>query len=181
MSLKEAFEALLRMGKSTGPPAGDPVSVVLLLREPRFPSLEQLRDAASKAFGVSFSSDRAARHSVYVRGAIFTLANVGAHTLSFLFYTKPYGEESPDFGKSMPLETQRRAWAEHKAWIAIDYARGSVDIHSKYVVLARLCTHLYDDNCVGLYLPRENTFVPGQKDAHRQLAKIVAYRDVVVA
>jgi hypothetical protein len=180
MGLKEAFESLLRMGKSTGTPADTPVSMVLLLKEPRFPSLETLREAAAKAFGVSFQATPTARHSVYVQGTIFTMANVGPHTLSFLFYTKPYGEQSPEFGNSMPLESQRKAWAEHKAWMAIDYARGRVDIDSKYVVLARLCTHLYDDNCVGLYLPRENAFVPGRAGAGRQLAKIVAYRDVVV-
>jgi hypothetical protein len=179
MGLKEAFNTLMQMGKPGRKPGPHPVSTVLLLREQRFPTLEQLRQAAARAFRQSFSDDKNSRHCVYQQ-VLFTLARVGPHTLSFFFYTKPYGEDNPQFRKTLPLPSQRQAWAEHTSWIAVDYAKGDVDIDSKYVVLAKLCAELYDANCVGLYLPKERAFVPGEAAARLQLDKIIAHRDVDV-
>lgn len=125
--LKEAVESLLHMGKSKPPQGEDPISLVLLLQQPRFPSLDQLREAAARAFGVTFASDRNSRHSVYQRGVIFTLANVGSHTLSFLSYTQPYcGQE---LAGAMQRTDQRNAWNQHTAWIAVDYAKGEVNLN----------------------------------------------------
>jgi len=184
MGIKEAFKSLLRMGKTGHAPAEDPISIVLLLSESHSRSLEQLREAAGRAFGISFSGDRAARHSVYVRGIIFTLANVGPHKLSFLRMTKPYGAGSAEFQafeKALPLDSQRRAWSEHQAYMAIDYVEGNVDLDSKYVVLAKLCAELCDSNCLGIYLPRENTLVPGLEAARAQLNKIMSYKNVKIS
>jgi hypothetical protein len=89
-------------------------------------------------------------------------------------------EEGRKFERTLPLATQRQAWTEQKGFIAIDYVKGDVDTGSKYVVLARLSAELYDANCVGLYLPRENTLVPGEGAARDQLNKIIAYQEVDV-
>jgi hypothetical protein len=187
MGLKQAFESLLLMGRSSPSESEGPVSIILLLREPLFPTLEQLREAAGRAFGTNFSGERNARHSVYQRGVIFTVANVGAHTLSFLFQTRPYFSYDPqhtrDFEKSLRSAEQRQAFAEHAAYTAIDYVKGEVDIDSKYVVLAKLCAELYNLNCTALYLPftDRGVLVPGDLAARRQLNKIIAYRDVNVS
>ena len=183
MGLRQAFETLLRMEKKDRPAAEDPVSLVLLMFEPHFPTLERLRLVAGRAFGRTFSGERTSRHSVYQRGVIFTIANVGEHTLSFLFQTRPYRDDSEDareFEKSLSRADQRKAWTEHNAFIAIDYVKGSVDVDSKYVVLAKLCAELYDDNCMAIYLPGVNALVPGNAFARQQLNKMIAYRDVDV-
>jgi hypothetical protein len=64
--------------------------------------------------------------------------------------------------------------------MAVDYAKGEVDTDSKYVVLSKLCSRLYDANCTAIYLPGEHTLVPGEQHARAQLQKIIAYRDVDV-
>ena len=182
MSLKEAFERILRMGEAGQASEEGPDSIVLLLKEPHFPNLERLRLVAGRAFGTSFSGDRAARHSVYQRGVIFTLANVGVHTLSFLFYTKPYFSDEPEharaFERSLRRDDQRQAWAEHNAYMAVDYVKGDVDRDSKYVVLALLCAELFDENCMAIYLPKQSSLVPGKDSALGQLNKIIAYKKV---
>jgi hypothetical protein len=179
MGLKEAFESLLQMGKPSRKIGDTPVSIVLFLREQHFPTLEQLRLAAERAFRRSFSGDKKSQYCVYQQ-VLFTLARIGPHTLSFLCYTKPYGADDPEFGIVLPLASQRRAWAEHTSWIALDYVKGDAAIDSQYVVLARLCAELCDVNCIGLYLPREKTFVPGEESVRGQLSKIIAHRDVNV-
>jgi len=129
MGLKEAFESLLQIGKPSRKVGDCPVSIVLFLREQRFPTLEQLRLAAERAFRRSFSGDKNSRYCVYQQ-VLFTLARIGPHTLSVLFYTKPYGADDPDFGIALPLVSQRQAWAEHTSWVALNYVKGVADIDS---------------------------------------------------
>jgi hypothetical protein len=180
MGLKEAFEAILNFGKAGKEPSGPPpASMVFLLREERFPKLEQLRQAAERAYGVSFSLDKNSRHCVYTQ-VFFTLMKVGPHTLSFMFYTKPYGSDSDILGKSWRLQDQRRAWEEHSVFMAIDYAKGGIDLESRYVLLAKLSKELYDANCLGIYLPRERAFVPGEKSVHEMFDRVTSSRKVDV-
>ncbi len=68
----------------------------------------------------------------------------GPHTLSFMNYAKPYGDDSPNFGRSLPKASQRQAWAEHTAWTAVDYVKGNADLELEYAVLAKLCYEMLD-------------------------------------
>jgi hypothetical protein len=179
LNLKEAFEAILRRGDSPGKDSDLPVSMVLLLRESRFPTLDQLRLAAERAFGTSFAGGKESQHCV-IQAVLFTLIKAGPHTLSFLNYTKPYGDDSPDFGKKMPKASQRQAWAEHTAWTAVDYVKGSVDLELEYAVLAKLCAEMFDANCTGLYVPRERMFIPNDGSLQVELRRVAAVRPLGV-
>lgn len=158
LNLKDAFAAILRLGKAPQYDNDDnlPVSMVLLRREPRFPTLDQLRLAAEGAFDVSFAeTQKESRHFV-IQTALLTIMKAGPHTLSFLNQAKPYGEGefAEEFGRSLPKASQRRVWKEHKAWTAVDYVQGGVDLELEYGVLAKICAELLDLNCVGVYVPQ---------------------------
>jgi hypothetical protein len=172
LNLRAAFESILRWGENAakGP---RPVSMVLLLREPKFPTLDQLRLAAERAYGLSFAGGKESRHCVF-QSVLFTLMRVGPHTLSFLNYTKPYGEgQFPNnFLKSIPKASQRQAWVEHAAWTAVDYAKGVVDPELEYAVLAPLCAEMIDANCTGLYVPREQSLFPNDGLLRSELEQI---------
>lgn len=175
LNLKKAFESILRWGKSPDR-SGDPVSMVLLLREPKFLTLDQLRWAGEKAFRTSFTGGKESDHYV-LQPAFFTIMKAGPHTLSFLNYTKPYGDDSENFGNTMPKASQRKAWAEHKAWTAVDYVKGGVDLELEYAVLAKLCAEILDLNCVGLYVPGEQSFIPNDGSLQKELQRMaVSYR-----
>jgi hypothetical protein len=177
MNLKQAFGAILRFGKSPDLEGDLPVSMVLLLRESRFPTRDQLRSAAGRAFGTSFAGGQESQHCV-VQETLFTLMKTGPHTLSFLNYTKVYGD--PNFGRSLPKASQQQAWAEHTAWIAVDYVKGGVDVLLEYGVLAKLCAEMLDANCVGLYMPREGVFIPNDGSLGMELQRIAASRHLSV-
>jgi hypothetical protein len=180
MGLKEAFESILNYGKAGKEPSGPPpASMVFLLREERFPKLEQLQQAAERAYGIRFSLDRNSRHCVYTQ-VFFTLMKVGPHTLSFMFYAKPYGSDSDVLGKSWRLRDQQKAWAEHTVFMAIDYAKGGIDFESRYALLARLSRELYDANCLGIYLPRERALVPDEKSVRDMFDRVISGRVVDV-
>ena len=179
LNLKAAFETLRRSLESpqkqeTSTP---PVSMVLLLRESRFLTLEQLRSAGERAFGAPFSGDRSSSHCVFQK-VLFTLMKTGPHTLSFLNYTKPYGDHPEKFAKAMSMASQRKAWSEHTAWTAVDYVKDDTNRDRvEYAVLARLCTEMLDWNCVGVYLPRENRFIPNDGSLVPELHRIASLPD----
>lgn len=154
MGLKKAFESLLRM-ENIQASAGRRSSLDrVAVQEPHFPTLDKLREAAGKAFGTSFTNDPKARHSLYQRGVILTLANVGAHRLSFLFVMKPYFSDQLDrgqaFEKSLLRDDQQQAWAQHTAYMAIDYVKRQAEIQSRY-----LCSR---DSAVSCTMPIPSRF-----------------------
>jgi hypothetical protein len=178
LNLKAALKTLRRSLESPQEQKSSelPVSMVLLLRESRFLTLEQLRSAGERAFGSPFSGDPTSSHCVFQR-VLFTLMKTGPHTLSFLNYTKPYGDRSEEFGKAMLMASQRTAWAEHTVWTAVDYAKGATDLDLKYAVLARLCAAMLDGNCVGIYVPREQRFIPNDGSLVPELHRIASLLD----
>ncbi|MGD0737779.1 MAG: hypothetical protein ABR976_21815, partial [Terracidiphilus sp.] len=93
--------------------------------------------------------------------AFFTLMQIGPHVLSFMLYRKPYFDEvGPDFAKNLPLPAQQIAWNEHKAWMAINYAKGKADEDTQYAILSKLTIEMLNDNCTGAYVPGEQLFIP---------------------
>jgi len=183
LNLRAAFDTLRRSLVSADKNKSEtplPVSMVLLLRESRFLTLEQLRSAGERAFGAPFSGERSSPHCVFQK-VLFTLMKAGPHTLSFLNYTKPYGDHHEEFGRAMPTASQRQAWAEHTAWTAVDYAKGGIDLELEYAVLAGLCTEMLDGNCVGVYLPRERMFIPNDGSLLPKLNRISSLRNHGVA
>jgi hypothetical protein len=157
LNLRAALDTLRRSLTSPNKNKSEnlPVSMVLLLRESRFLTLDQLRSAGERAFGVHFSGEMSAPHCVFQK-VLFTLMKAGPHTLSFLNYTKPYGDHLDEFGRAMPMASQRQAWAEHTAWTAVDYAKGGIDLELEHAVLAGLCIEMLDGNCVGVRTQRAN-------------------------
>jgi hypothetical protein len=173
--LKGAFESILRWGDAPDKDGDGPVSMVLLLREPNFLTLDQLRLAAERAFDTSFTGDKESRHYV-IQVVLFTIAKAGPHSLSFLNYKKPYGDDADGFGRLWPKASQRQAWAEHTAWTAVDYVKGGADLELEYAVLAKLCAEILDVNCVGLYIPGKRTFIPNDDYLRGKLQRMAASR-----
>jgi len=168
INLRAAFQNLGRsLGKSNEANSREDVntgskSMVLLLRQPSFLTLERLREAGSQVFGAPFSDDQRDTHCV-VQRAMITSMVAEPHKISFLHYSRPYGdspEHSREFGRAMATESQRQAWAEHNAWTAVVYVAGIVEFDLAHALLARLCAQVVDDNCAGVYMPGGRVFIP---------------------
>jgi hypothetical protein len=137
----------------------EPSSIVLLLQRPEFPDLKQLGASAERAFNVSFATENATNYCVFQK-VLFTLMRVGPHVLSFMFYTKPYFEDQPDFVRNLPLPVQRAACESHSAWLAMNYAKGPGSEDIQYALLSRLGIEMLDANCTGAYIPGEQLLIP---------------------
>jgi hypothetical protein len=160
-NLKAAFESLLGSSQDSDSKAGDhePSSIVLLLREPTFRNLEQLRSAGERAFGRPFVAGESTEFCVCQK-VLFTLMRVGPHVLRFMYYTKPYVEKNGQaFANALPLPVQRIAWNQHTSWAAINYAKGPARPEVQYAVLSKLGIEMLDSNCVGAFVPEKRLFI----------------------
>lgn len=151
----------------------EPSSIVLLLETPVFPSLKQLSTCAEKAFNVPFATENATNYCVFQK-ALFTLMRIGPHVLSFMFYTKPYFEDQPEFVRALPLPVQRVACEKHTAWLAINYAEGPGIADIQYALLSRLNIEMLSANCTGAYIPGEQLLIPNNGSLIRALEQNVS-------
>jgi len=65
-------------------------------------------------------------------------------------------------------QARQRVWDRHGAWLAVDYPDGPrmpVSAWSTcYKLLFLMANQLWDDNCLGLYLPAQQVTVPNMGD-----------------
>ena len=154
-----------------------PVSMVLLLRRPTNLTLEYLRIVAQRAWDVSFSDAAECRNFVSASGD-GALVSAGAHLISLLACPRQYfSESSGEISGNLLQSSQEKAWAEHSAWISLDYLQGGANRALEYGVLARLAAEMVTYNCCGVYVPGERAFAPNDGSLHISLRRIAASRD----
>lgn len=150
---------------------------MLLLRNPRSFSAQELRLAAEKAWGVPFGGDAGSKNFV-IQAGFRLLIKVGPHLLVLFGVSKPYfGGDPRENLEWLPQESQRRAWAEHVAWTAIDYMRGEPETELAYGVLSKIAAAILDENRTGIYIPRERSLAPNDASLYRELQKMASSGD----
>jgi hypothetical protein len=175
MSLKDILKRLSpmrwqRVGKD------EPVSIVLLLRQPQVFGTEELRLAAERAWHTSFAGDKGSMHFV-MRSRRMILLKAGPHLLSILCYPEPYIGNRQEHVEWLSQESQRRAWLEHTGWAAVDYMNQDVDVDLAYCVLAKLVAEMLDENCTGMFMTRKRTMVPNDESLIGTLQTMASARE----
>lgn len=152
-----------------------PVSMVLLLRSSISLNKVKLSAAVEKAWNISLAdpdSDNFVTQSGD-KGLIY----IKPHFIGLLNSPKPYLNVDPNkHARTLLQPSQQKAWSEHHAWISLDYLRGNIDPELEYSVLARLASGMLDDNCAGLYIPQESSFMPHDASLLNTLEQISAAR-----
>jgi hypothetical protein len=106
------------------------------------------------------------------------LVSAGPHLISLKSCPRPYLSDNPkEYAKNLLRLSQQRAWAEHSAWVSLDYLQGGVKPELEYGVLARLAAEMIDDKCCGIYVPRESSFAPNDGSLYGFLKQIAASGD----
>ena len=153
-----------------------PVSIILLLRQPHFFATDELRAAAEKAWGITFTEEEHAENIITQSGKL-TLLKVGPHLLNFFHYRRPYVDNPKVNVGWLPKEEQRQAWAEHKACVGVDYLNKDTVIELAYCALAKVAAEMLDDNCAGIYFPGKNVLAPNDGDLYGKLQKMASSED----
>lgn len=134
-------------------------SVVLLLESPREITKDRALALAERAWGgaesgISIAHD-SARGSWIIRAA------------DMLFGLRS-GQSRYQPRASEGNATRQRVWNGHSAWVAVDYAEGRNTPESEwpscYKLLFLMVHQLWDENCLGFYLPALRITVPNMGD-----------------
>ena len=157
--IRKAIRFLSHVVSGSSPEEDSYPSVVLLLVSPRAISEEDALRCASQAWaenesGVSITAG-ASRGSwiIQVSDVLFGLRS--GHST----WREPVSERNA---------ARRRAWEQHRAWLAVNYEEGAHTPASEwpscYKLLFLMVHQLWDENCCGFYLPAQNVTVPNVGD-----------------
>jgi hypothetical protein len=157
--LRSVFRFLHHVISGSSPEEDAYPSVVLLLESPREITEDDALALAERAWGSSegeLSIDHdAARGSWIIRA-------------SDVLFGLRSGRSRYEPAASEGNATRQRAWNEHNAWLAVDYAEGRNTPESEwpscYKLLFLMVHQLWDENCLGFYLPAHQVTVPNMGD-----------------
>jgi hypothetical protein len=132
-------------------------SLVLLLESPVALTRERTLELAAQAWGETDSKPSVARRKggwiVRVSDVLFGLRSARSR------FHRPGAEAN---------QARQRAWDRHRAWLAVDYPQGPKIPESEwpscYKLLFLMANQMWDDNCLGLYLPVQDITVPNMGD-----------------
>ncbi|MDP9039738.1 MAG: hypothetical protein M3O02_10770 [Acidobacteriota bacterium] len=146
-------------------------SIVLLLRRPRFFSKKELEEAGEKGFHRPFGEEG----SMYfvVHDPPVTLIKAGTNVINVLHASEPYLNDVGYVAAQLPQEEQRKAWLQHSAWAALDLWNPDSGKKEAYDALARFALQLGDDDCCGVYLPKEQMMMPNDGTAEQGLRMMI--------
>jgi hypothetical protein len=154
----------------------EPISMIVLLRKPHPFSMEEIRLAAERAWGVSFAIGKGSMRAVY-RSESWTVLQAGPHVLSFYDSDKPYVDTPEGDVGWLANASQQRAWVAHKAFTSVQYASPATDVELAQCVIAKVVVELLDDNCTGIYSRSENSLIPADESLPESLRVMACFRD----
>src|ERR1700733_2560942 len=168
------FRAILDRfkGKRETEEDGMPYSIVLLLKEHRIFSVEELQAAGQRAWGKRFDGTEDAMYFVVQKGGI-TMMKAGRYVVQLLHASQPYLGEPEEIARQLPHEDQRRAWLQHTAWAAIDFWGKEPLEEEAYAVLARFALQLGDPNCCAVYVPKAQMLMANDGTAETGLRMMI--------
>ena len=145
-----------------------PYSVVLLLRSYLPLSEHELQLAAEQGWAMSFDGIRDPMYFVSVAGT-HGFVKAGRYVIKLLSISQPYLGNVDEIAEQLPRQEQRSAWRDHRAWLALDFWNPGMAKTDAYEVLARLSIPLLSDQCCGVFLPKEEIFMPNDGTAQEGL------------
>ena len=164
------------------PPSEPPmVSLVLLLKQPRYLEAKVLAEILRTAWGMTFSaaepdndtSDTGAPQPWIAGESPVFMVNTGAAIFIVHNHEKLYFEEVDDVAARVPELRQRTIILEHRAWLSVDAMRveGEAETAIAYAKIARALAELADDSVLGLFQPASNRLTAWEPALETRLRK----------
>ncbi len=169
MPIQKAIQGFFRRKQ---PHDDMPYSIVLLLRSPFKMTEEVLAAAASRAYGVAY--DGSDPMYFVMLSPVLKIVKAGKSAISLLESAHPYLDDPEETAKGFSHPELRKAWAQHRGWVAFDLLATKLRKRDAYRVMAALIAELLEDRCAGIYLPKENQFTlqtDGSAAKHLNLLK----------
>lgn len=145
-----------------------PYSLVFFLRSHAPLSEQTLQSAAEGGWGRRFDGKEDPMYFVSGAGQ-HAFVKAGKHVVKLLSVSGPYLGDPDEIAAQLPQPEQQSAWRCHRAWMALDYWNLQLPKSEAYEVLARLGLQLLDDRCCGIFLPKDEMFMPNDGTAREGL------------
>lgn len=170
MGLWDTIKKWLGISRSPGAAtkdAGDDekplISLVLLLREPRYLDQVVLTGIVNRAWGADLSSDNPdATEFVVGESPLFIIQYQGRQFLVNNF-SHPYVEDVDAAAQNIKELRLRKAFLEHRAWLSVDLlgeSGGQEELQHIYGLIGRLTAALADTDCAALFSPATEQMIP---------------------
>ena len=132
------------------------ISLVLLLREPRYLDDRILAQLASDAWGKTVGTDDRHGNDGFVVGeSLLYILRLGDLTFLINNYPRAYFEEVEDVVREVPDMRLAQAIADHQAWLSVDMigeAKGE-SLATAYRLIGKLIVALADNECLAIAAP----------------------------
>jgi uncharacterized protein YegJ (DUF2314 family) len=150
-------------GRRTPPEEESFVSVVLLLREARSLPKQVVELAAERAWSADFHTEGSG--NLVAQNGALCFVKYGGEMFQVINSARGYGDTSERVSEEIMELRQRTAWADHRAWVSVDYITGSgVSTPearlAKLSLAGRLAAELVNSNCTAILLPADNILIP---------------------
>lgn len=154
------------------------VSLVLLLREPRYLEARVLAEVLRSAWGLEFPASGVKDEDSGEKGGPFLvgenplfMANTGTGMFIIHNHEKEYFCEQAKMAEKVPELRQRTILLQQRAWLSIDAmgVEGEADTAAAYVKIARALAELADDKVLALYQPASNRLTPWDAELEGRL------------
>lgn len=166
---------------ASSPPAPPMVSLVLLLKQPRYLEAKVLAEILRSAWGMTFStaepdndaSDTGAAQPWIVGESPVFMVNTGTSMFIVHNHAKLYFDEVDDLASRVPELRQRTILLEHRAWLSVDAmaVEGEAETASAYAKISRALAEFADDSVLGLYQPATNRLTAWEPALETRLRK----------
>jgi uncharacterized protein YegJ (DUF2314 family) len=157
------------------------ISLVALLREPRFLDCRSLAAAANRAWETNLpAGDEAEDHAHSFVVGESPLFVVQDEDWMFIVHNhdRPYFDDPEAASETIPEMRAQRAVADHKAWMAVDLMRKTGDDapdpetagpDNPFRRIGRLLSELIDDDCLAVLYPDGGILEPYSEEVHEKL------------
>jgi uncharacterized protein YegJ (DUF2314 family) len=183
MSLMGWLKGLLFPRRSAGSAARDEgsveestegpiISLVLLLRQPRYLDATILCQSVNQAWGIDLS-EAGADATEFIVGddtPIIIQSRLGTYLVNNI--PVPYIEDREQAARDAKELRVRKAVLEHQSWMSIDLLRAgepSIDNEAAYRAIGALAAELINDDCLGAYCPETGRLSPFDDELGQRL------------
>ncbi|HEX2853404.1 MAG TPA: DUF2314 domain-containing protein [Opitutaceae bacterium] len=155
------------------------VSLVLLLKQPRYLEARVLAEILRSAWGISFSTgggdgDKRGSEEPFIVGEtpIF-LVQTGTTLFIVHNHERSYFDDVDEVAKGVPELRLRSIVQEHRAWLSVDAmgVEGAAETAAAYAKISRALAEFADDSVLGLLQPANNRLTPWESELEARLRR----------
>ncbi len=156
------------------------VSLVLLLKQPRYLEAPVLAEILKSAWGLPFKAAAVndsgnEDDALPFVGGSSPLFMVGTADGMFIIHNhdRPYFDDQEQLVEKVPDLRLRKVITDHTAWLSVDYMIGAEHDSgpAQYPRIAKAIAELADDTVAGLFQPEDSRLIPWDADLESRLRK----------